>query len=38
MAAIVSAVPRLIGRVFARLTAPKRTRRAAIPGRTIARI
>jgi len=38
MDAIVSALPRLIGRAFARLTARKHPRRVTIPGRTIARI
>ena len=38
MDAIFAAVPRMIGRAFARLTGRKRNRRVTIPGRTIAQV
>ena len=38
MNAVLSALPRLIGRAFARLTRRKHNRRVTIPGRTIAQV
>lgn len=38
IAAMVSALSRLIGRAFARLTGRQHNRRVTIPGRTIAQV